>query len=50
MDKLFIKFFGASVIPIIDEKTGQRKWVSQTEYEEIIAEESPKPKLPEANE
>ncbi|CAI2194810.1 11317_t:CDS:2, partial [Funneliformis geosporum] len=27
---LFIKFFGATVVPIICEKTGRRKWVNET--------------------
>jgi hypothetical protein len=49
-DRLFIKFFGATVVPIICEKTGRRKWVSEAEYEEITTEETPKPKTLEGNE
>jgi hypothetical protein len=49
-DKLFIKFFGATVVPIIDEKTGRRKWISEAEYEELETEETPKPKLDAGNE
>ena len=49
-DKLMIKLFGCSVVQVIDSATGQRKWVSQDQYEEIVEEETPKPKIPEGNE
>lgn len=38
-NRLFIKMFGCSVVPVIDPETGRRRWVSQVEYEEIVAEE-----------
>ncbi len=38
-DKLFLKLFGASVVPIYDPETGRRRWVSQVEYEEEVAEQ-----------
>lgn len=49
-DKLWVKMFAPTVVPIIDEITGQRRWVSQAEYEELEAGETPKPKTPEGNE
>jgi hypothetical protein len=38
-DKLFLKLFGCSVVPIYDPETGRRKWVSQVEYEEEVAQQ-----------
>jgi len=50
-NKLFLKLFGCSVVPIFDPETGRRKWVSQVEYEEIEAQESGAPIRPlEGNE
>lgn len=49
-DKLMIKLFGCSVVQVIDSATGQRKWVSQAQYEELQEEETPKSKTPDGNE
>ena len=38
-NRLFIKMFGASVVPVWDSVLGRRKWVSQVQYEEMVAEE-----------
>ena len=50
-NRLFIKMFGATVVPVWDPVLGRRRWVSQVEYEELVTEEEGgKPKLPEGNE
>jgi hypothetical protein len=49
-DKLMIKLFGCSVVQVIDPITGQRKWVSQAQYEELQEEETPISRPPQGNE
>lgn len=39
-DKLWVKMFGCSVVPVIDPVTGKRKWVSQAQYEIMEEEEA----------
>jgi hypothetical protein len=49
-NRLFIKMFGVSVVPIIDPITGRRKYIPQAEYEETIQEASPTTQPPPGNE
>lgn len=50
-NRLFIKMFGCSVVPVIDPVTGRRKYVTEAQYEEIVQEEEGgRPILPQANE
>ena len=37
-NRLFIKMFGVSVVPIIDPITGRRKYITEAQYEKEIAE------------
>ncbi|KLL03557.1 MAG: ATP-dependent protease LA, partial [Mycoplasmataceae bacterium RV_VA103A] len=49
-DKLMIKMFGVSVVPVIDPITGQRKYIPQHDFEEIREEGAGRPIIPEGNE
>lgn len=50
-DKLMLKMFGVSVVPIIDPVTGRRKYLPQHDYEEIESPEAGgRPIIPEGNE
>jgi hypothetical protein len=42
--------FGVSVVPVIDPVTGRRKYITEAQYEEEIAEETETTKPPEGNE
>ncbi|RHZ37398.1 AAA family ATPase [endosymbiont GvMRE of Glomus versiforme] len=49
-NRLFIKMFGVSVVPVIDPVTGRRKYITEAQYEEEMTEETGTTKPPEGNE
>ena len=49
-NRLFIKMFGVSVVPIWDPETGRRRYVSEAQYEEMTSEETATTRPPEGNE
>jgi hypothetical protein len=45
-----MKMFGVSVVPVIDPITGRRKYITEAQYEEEIAQEQGTTKPLEGNE
>jgi len=49
-NRLFIKMWGVSVVPVIDPVTGRRKYVTEAQYEEIVEEQQGTQRPLEGNE